>query len=119
MWGMAKRWLDGGALPDDPELAQDLTGVEFGYDARSAIQLESKQDMKKRGLLSPDIGDAFALTFAWPLHPEFDHSHDTRARPPFVCGAPLGDYDVVEAWDREWAAMDDEELYDSENGRWR
>jgi hypothetical protein len=25
----------------------------------------------------------------------------------------------VEAWDREWAAMDDEELYDSENGRWR
>ena len=119
MWGMAKGWLDGGALPDDPELAQDLTGVEYGYDARSAIPLESKQDMKKRGLLSPDIGDAFALTFAWPLHPEFDHGADTRYRPPFIYGSPLGDYDPMEAWDREWAAMDDETLYDSENERWR
>jgi len=81
MWGMVKGWLEQGALPDDPELAQDLTGVEYGYDARSAIQLERKEDMKKRGLLSPDIGDALALTFAWPLSPELDYRwEDQRGR---------------------------------------
>jgi len=77
MWGRVKGWLEKGALPDDPELAQDLTGVEYGYDARNAIQLERKEDMKRRGLLSPDIGDALALTFAWPLQPELDYRwHD-------------------------------------------
>ena len=73
MWGMVKGWLEQGALPDDPELAADLTGVEYGYDANNAIQLEKKEDMKRRGLLSPDIGDALALTFAWPLRPELEH----------------------------------------------
>ena len=29
--------------------------------------------MKRRGLVSPDIGDALALTFAWPLRPELEH----------------------------------------------
>ena len=73
MWGMVKGWLDEGALPDDRELAADLTGVEYGYDANNAIQLEKKEDMKRRGLLSPDIGDALALTFAWPLRSELEH----------------------------------------------
>jgi hypothetical protein len=73
MWGMARDWLEQGALPDDLELAADLTGVEYGYDARNAIQLERKEDMKRRGLLSPDIGDALALTFAWPVRPEHDY----------------------------------------------
>ncbi|MBX9942918.1 MAG: hypothetical protein K2Y40_02455 [Reyranella sp.] len=75
--GRVKGWLEQGALPDDPELAQDLTGVEYGYDAKNAIQIERKEDMKRRGLLSPDIGDALALTFAWPLQPEVDYRwHD-------------------------------------------
>lgn len=34
--------------------------------------------MKERGLLSPDIGDALALTFAWPLHPEMDFRWDDQ-----------------------------------------
>jgi hypothetical protein len=76
MWGRVKGWLEQGTLPDDSDLAQDLTGVEYGYDARNAIQLERKEDMKKRGLLSPDIGDALALTFAWPLRPEMDYRWD-------------------------------------------
>ena len=32
-----------------------------------AIQLEKKEDMKKRGLASSDFGDALALTFAYPV----------------------------------------------------
>lgn len=69
IWGRMKEWLKVGAIPDDTALAQDLTGVEYGYDARNAIQLERKDDMKKRGLASPDLGDALALTFAQPVHP--------------------------------------------------
>jgi hypothetical protein len=55
IWGRLREWLRGGAIPDDPELKADLTGVEFGYNAANAIQLERKEDMKKRGLASPDI----------------------------------------------------------------
>lgn len=67
IWGNMKGWLAQGCLPNDPELSADLTGLEYGYDARNAIQLEKKEDMKKRGLASPDIGDALALTFALPV----------------------------------------------------
>lgn len=68
MWGFMREWLKGGAIPNDPELIADLTGVEYGYalkDGRDAIILEKKSDMKKRGLASPDLADALALTFAY------------------------------------------------------
>lgn len=70
MWGNMRDWLRAGAIDDDPELIADLTGVEYGYvlrDGRDAIQLERKEDMKRRGLASPDDGDALALTFAYPV----------------------------------------------------
>ena len=70
MWGAMREWLEGGAIPNTPDLIQDLTGVEYGYvfrDGKDAIQLERKEDMKKRGLASPDHGDALALTFAYPI----------------------------------------------------
>ncbi|MDP3162939.1 MAG: terminase [Reyranella sp.] len=78
IWGWMKEWLKTGAIPDDPALAQDLTGVEYGYDARNAIQLERKDDMKKRGLASPDLGDALALTFAQPVHPLWQRNEADR-----------------------------------------
>jgi hypothetical protein len=70
IWGNMREWLRGGAIDDDPELITDLTGVEYGYvlrDGRDAIQLERKEDMKRRGLASPDNADALALTFAYPV----------------------------------------------------
>jgi hypothetical protein len=67
MWGHLRDWCRTGCLPDDRELAADLTGVEYGYDAADALQLERKQDMRRRGLASPDDGDALALTFAYPV----------------------------------------------------
>jgi len=51
-------------LPDDRELMDDLIGPEYGFDARQRIQLEKKEDMKKRGLSSPDCGDALCYTYA-------------------------------------------------------
>lgn len=70
MWGNMRAWLKGGAILNDPELIADLTGVEYGFiirDGRDAIILEKKADMKKRGLASPDLGDALALTFAYAV----------------------------------------------------
>jgi hypothetical protein len=70
MWGAMRAWLAGGMIPDDRELLADLTGVEYGYalrEGRDAIILEKKEDMKKRGLASPDLADALALTFAYPV----------------------------------------------------
>lgn len=66
MWGFMKDWLRVGCTRDDPELTADLGNVEYGYDAADAIQLEKKEHMRKRGLASPDNGDALALTFAYP-----------------------------------------------------
>lgn len=69
IWASMREWLKGGAIPDDMELRADLTGVEYGYNIRQEIQLESKKDMKARGLASPDNGDALALTFAYDVSP--------------------------------------------------
>jgi hypothetical protein len=67
MWGYMKEWCKAGCLPDDRALLADLTAVDYGYDASDAILLERKDAMRKRGLASPDDGDALALTFAYPV----------------------------------------------------
>ena len=71
MWGVMRSWLEtGGAIPDDNDLKAQLESREYGFgmkDGRDAIMLEKKSDMKKRGLASPDIADALALTFAYPV----------------------------------------------------
>lgn len=64
MWGRMKGWLEFGAIHEDAELRADLTGPEYWFDNAERIVLESKRDMKARGLASPDAGDALALTFA-------------------------------------------------------
>lgn len=68
MWGQAKKWLqDGGVYPDDQVMYDDLTGPEYEVRLDGKIKLESKQDMKKRGLPSPNRADALALSFAYPV----------------------------------------------------
>lgn len=68
MWGQIKKWLqDGGAIPDDQVLCDDLTGPEYEVRLDGKIKLESKADMKKRGLPSPNRADALALSFAFPV----------------------------------------------------
>ena len=76
MWCRLRGWLgSGGAIPNDPNLINDLTGVEYGYTIHNEILLEKKDDMKKRGLGSPDAGDALALTFAYAVAGPVDQSH--------------------------------------------
>ena len=69
-WGNMKDAIkDGIRLPDDPDLVADLTGLEYGYNLRNQVQLERKEDAKKRGIASPDLADAIALTYAMPVMP--------------------------------------------------
>jgi hypothetical protein len=69
MWGGLKAWLkEGGAIdPKNEELYQDIIGPETVPRLDGKILLESKEDMKERGLPSPNDGDALALTFAEPV----------------------------------------------------
>lgn len=65
MWGEMKQWLkSGGVIPQDQQLYDDLIGPEVVARVDGKIQLESKKDMKSRGLPSPNKGDALALSFA-------------------------------------------------------
>ena len=77
IWGSMRDWLKSASIPDEPDLAAQLTGCEYGYvlrDGKDAIILEKKSDMKKRGIGSPDKADALALTFSYPVV-DSDHTH--------------------------------------------
>jgi hypothetical protein len=70
MWGNMRDALrDGVRLPDHDDLRSDLTSLEYGYNLRNDLQLETKADAKKRGIASPDIADALALTYCLPVAP--------------------------------------------------
>ena len=90
MWGWMRTWLSVGAIPDDPELLAELAGPAFGHNARDEIQLERKEDMRKRGVGSPDCADALACTFAYEVHPH-PGAGGSWSRPQV-----LVDYDVHE-----------------------
>jgi hypothetical protein len=81
VWGWMKAWLENGAeLPNDPELDRQLTGPEFfiarGKTHHGSIALEHKDDMKKRGLESPDCADCLAMSFGVKVAP--------RIKQPYV-----------------------------------
>lgn len=69
IWGQGKAWLKaGGAIdPKDEVLYQDLIGLETVPRLDGKIQLESKDDMRDRGLPSPGRADALFTTFAVPI----------------------------------------------------
>jgi hypothetical protein len=70
MWRLMKQWLaDGGCYGDEQQMYDDLIGPEYEVRLDGKIKLESKQDMKKRGVPSPNYADALALTFAFPITP--------------------------------------------------
>ncbi len=71
MWGEMREWLKRSSIPVDHELKSELTSVRYGYRGGSLL-LESKDDMKRRGVKSPNKADSLALTFADPRVPE-DH----------------------------------------------
>lgn len=85
MWKGARDWLKaGGAIsPHDDVLYQDLIGPELVFRADGKVQLESKKDMKARGLPSPGRGDSLALSFAFPVTAQGAHKPPPRSYDPF------------------------------------
>lgn len=70
IWMKSNEWLqqEGGVdIPDSDALQADACGPGYKYDSNSRLQLEKKEDMRKRGVPSPDEWDAVALTFAEPV----------------------------------------------------
>lgn len=71
MWDkMRQALVEGTDLPKSEELKVDLVGLQYDYNAKQQLVLEKKSDMKKRGLKSPDLADALALTYAHDLSPD-------------------------------------------------
>ena len=62
-WGKMRDFLEHGQIPNDDDLANELSSLDYGYDARFRIQLQSKRDIKKNGGKSPDRADSLALSF--------------------------------------------------------
>ena len=82
MWWRVRDWLaEGPSLEESQDLRDDLVAPEYHYTPTGKVLLESKANMRKRGLASPDLGDALALTFAMPVHPKrTDHGRDDESK---------------------------------------
>jgi len=79
MWRDLREFLKNGAsLPNDPELATELSALQYEYRGGELL-LEAKDDAKKRGVKSPDRADSLALTFAYPVR-ELGSGHQERAQ---------------------------------------
>lgn len=71
-WALRERFEQGDIDidPADDELAAQLGAIKYRYTARGQIQIESKDEMRKRGMPSPDRADALMLTAASLPPPE-------------------------------------------------
>jgi hypothetical protein len=82
MWFACAEWIrEGGCIPDDPELISELAAPTYKFDAQGRRQVESKDEMKKRGLSSPDKADALVMTFAQPVAIPDERDKVPGARP--------------------------------------
>jgi hypothetical protein len=71
MWDLMKQWIEaGGIIPNELSLKTDLCVPTYSFDAMNRMRLESKDKIKERGLKSPDLADALALTWAHPVKPK-------------------------------------------------
>jgi phage terminase large subunit len=66
LWGKMKAWLEKRdcKIPKDESLLAELVSPRYSFNSNGKMKLESKDEMRKRGIGSPDMADALALTFA-------------------------------------------------------
>lgn len=85
MWWRMRDWFADkpNRIPNNPALISDLTSPQPKVSSNGRRLLEKKEDMKKRGIRSPDGADAVALTFAEPVLSKAaqDFSGPTRRSP--------------------------------------
>lgn len=100
MYCLASEWVrEIGCLPSGrPNLRRDLTSRKIGTvtnHGRTRRKIESKKDLLKRGIQSPDEGDGLVLTFAAPVFP--DRMGEIAAR---HTGHAITEFDPFEAMRR-------------------
>ena len=66
LWGKTREFFEAQecVLPDDSQLVFELAAPRFSFTSSGKIKIESKDELRKRGIKSPDLADAFCLTFA-------------------------------------------------------
>jgi phage terminase large subunit len=66
LWFKAKAWLEDRSckLPPNDQLIAELTSIRYSFTSSGKMKAESKDEMRRRGLSSPDLADAFCLTMA-------------------------------------------------------
>jgi len=66
LWFKMRGWLEqrGAKLPRDEQLIAELTSIRYSFVSSGKMKAESKDEMRKRGLPSPDLADAVCLTLA-------------------------------------------------------
>ena len=93
IWSAMRDWLVGASLQDfevdkDHSMLDDLTTTNYFYNKDNAIQLEPKDEIKRREGFSPDIADALACTFAMPALIDFAPLGRNNFEEPEVAGNP-------------------------------
>tara|TARA_R110000765_G_scaffold23942_1_gene60146 strand:+ start:36 stop:1454 length:1419 start_codon:yes stop_codon:yes gene_type:complete len=68
LWYRCREWFETKEvhIPDDQQLIAELAAPRFTFTSSGKIKIESKDEMRKRGVGfgSPDLADAFCLSFA-------------------------------------------------------
>lgn len=69
MWWAMKEWVEGGEceLPKDGRLKDEMTCIEYDYTDKGRIRMDRKTDIMEKYGFSPDLADALAYTFAYPV----------------------------------------------------
>lgn len=87
LWFLGREWLEAKdcKLLDDDDLIGELTTPKYSILSNGLIKVESKQEMKDRGVKSPNLADAWLNTFAsdgvayWD---DDDEERDHKGRSP-------------------------------------
>jgi hypothetical protein len=88
LWSLVRTALEGRfQLPDRDDLMSELTSPGYKFDSSGKLILESKQDMRRRGLPSPELADAIALTFGQPGGDPFVRSSNFNRKIEYAGGA--------------------------------
>jgi len=83
LWFKAREWFQARdvSMCEDDALIAELTLPTYQIRSNGKIKVEGKDEMKRRGVTSPDLADAFCLTFAQgksPIHKWKPIQYDNR-----------------------------------------
>jgi phage terminase large subunit len=78
LWKACEWVKEGGALPDIPELLEEMTAHTYFFN-KDQIQIEDKDQVKAKIGRSPDYFDGLGLTFAQPVMPMTPEARERRA----------------------------------------